>query len=141
MSNPTSKDAVEGFEGKTNVCTILTVPDGLTEACDAMWDKHKAWLKATHGPWGLCAYTVAKNKEAANALAPPGGSNKTDRTVYVAWEIYTNQAGLDKHFELCTDEEYVKDLLKIGATANVDVVVLNGCNVTHSLLPKDLVYV
>ena len=53
----------EGFEGNIAVCTVLTVEEKLESAADSVWDRHKKWLKATHGPWGMFTYTVAKNVE------------------------------------------------------------------------------
>lgn len=46
--------------------------------------------------------------------------------VYVAWEFYVTQAGLDKHFVMCKDKAYVQDVLRIGKQDGVDVVVLHG---------------
>ena len=72
----TSAMATEGFEGKVNVCHILTVKPELEKECDEMWGKGKKFLKETQGPWGLVGNTVAKNKEPKNALDPRPGVHR-----------------------------------------------------------------
>ena len=131
-----SSTTPEGFEGNIAVCTVLTIEKKLESAADSVWDRHKKWLKATHGPWGMFTYTVAKNVEFKNPLNP-GSKETTGRIIYVIHEVYQNISGLNKHYSESPNGGYVEDFLKICTAKGSSVTVLQGCEVTHSLLPKD----
>ena len=126
----------EGFEGNIAVCTVLTIQKELENAADSVWDRHKKWLKATHGPWGMFTYTVAKNVEFKNPLNP-GSKETTGRIIYVIHEVYQNISGLNKHYSESPNGGYVEDFIKICTAKGSSVTVLQGAKVTHSLLPKD----
>ncbi len=126
----------EGFEGNIAVCTVLTIKKELESAADSVWDRHKKWLKATHGPWGMFTYTVAKNVEFKNPLNP-GSKETTGRIIYVIHEVYQDISGLNKHYSESPNGGYVEDFLKICTAEGSSVTVLQGAKVTHSLLPKD----
>lgn len=126
----------EGFEGNIAVCTVLIVKEKWEKAADDVWDRHKKWLKATHGPWGMFTYTVAKNKEVKNPLNP-ASTEKTGRIIYVVHEVYRALDGLQKHYSESPNGGYVEDFLKICTAEGNSVTVLQGAPVTHSLLPKD----
>ena len=128
--------APEGFEGNIAVCTVLTIEKKLESAADSVWDRHKKWLKATHGPWGMFTYTVAKNVEFKNPLNP-GSTETTGRIIYVIHEVYQNISGLNKHYSESPNGGYVEDFIKICTAKGSSVTVLQGAKVTHSLLPKD----
>lgn len=129
----------EGYEGNIAVCTMLVVKAEMEQETDAMWDKHKQWLKETHGPWGMVSYTVAKHGELKNAL-DPSDTSTTDRIVYCAHEVYRNIDGLKKHYAEAENAAYLKDFLRICQAEGNSFTVLQGTPVTHSLLPKDCVF-
>lgn len=132
-----STDSVpEGYEGNIAVCTMLIVKQEMEKETDAVWDKHKAWLKRSHGPWGMVSYTVAKHKELKFPLQPDNGET-TDRIVYCIHEVYRDIEGLQKHYQECEQGDYVEDFMKICTTEGNTFTVLQGAPVTHSLLPKD----
>lgn len=135
-SSDQTKDIPEGYEGNIAVCTILTIRKKLEKEADDIWDRHKKWLKETHGPWGMVAYTVAKNNEMKNPLNP-ASTETTGRIIYVIHEIYRHLDGLTKHYSESPNGDYVEDFLKISTAEGSSVVILQGTPVTHSLLPKD----
>ncbi|GAD88423.1 hypothetical protein VHA01S_005_00250 [Vibrio halioticoli NBRC 102217] len=126
----------EGYEGNIAVCTVLTVISAMEVETDNMWDRHKQWLKTTHGPWGLISYTIAKHKELKHPLDPKN-NDTTDRIVYVIHEIYKNIDGLKKHYAECMQGHYVEDFIRICSAEGNSLTVLQGSAITHSLLPKD----
>lgn len=131
--------APEGYEGNIAVCTMLIVKDKMEKETDAVWDKHKAWLRESHGPWGMVSYTVAKHKELKFPLKP-GNGETTDRIVYCIHEIYRNIEGLQKHYQECEQGDYIREFMKICTTEGNSFTVLQGAPVTHSLLPKDCAF-
>ena len=135
-SNHQTKDIPEGYEGNIAVSTILIVRKELEKDADDVWDRHKKWLKETHGPWGMVSYTVAKNNEMKNPLNPTS-TETTGRIIYVVHEVYRHLDGLKKHYSESPNGGYVEDFLKICTAEGSSVVVLQGAPVTHSLLPKD----
>lgn len=126
----------QGYEGNFAVCTVLIVKEEMEKETDGVWDKHKKWLRETHGPWGMVSYSVAKNKEMKNPLNP-ASEETTGRITYVIHEIYRNLDGLTKHYSESPNGGYVEDFLKICTAEGNSVMVLQGAPVTHSLLPKD----
>lgn len=118
----------QGYEGNIAVCTTLVIRREHEPSMDAVWDRHKQWLQRTHGPMGLLAYTVAKSE------------NGDDELVYVIHEVYRQAEGLEKHYELSGDGDYVDEFLRIAQAPGSTMTVLQGSEVTHSLLPKDLDY-
>ena len=131
-----NKTNPEGYEGNIAVCTVMIVKQELEQDADNVWDRHKKWLKATHGPWGMVSYTVAKNKEMKNALNP-ASEETTGRIIYVIHEVYRHLDGLTKHYSESPNGGYVEDFLKIATAEGSSVTILQGAPVTHSLLPKD----
>lgn len=95
---------------------------------DAVWDAHKAWLKRSHGPMGLLCYAVAKSDTDDGTL------------VYVIHEIYQSADGLRQHYDRSGEGGYVEEFLRIAQADGNTMTVLQGSPVTHSLLPKDLVF-
>lgn len=130
------KDMPEGYEGNIAVSTILIIRKDLEKDADNVWDRHKKWLKETHGPWGMVSYTVAKNNEMKSPLNP-SSTETTGRIIYVIHEVYRHLDGLNKHYSESPNGGYVEDFLKICTAEGSSVVVLQGAPVTHSLLPKD----
>ncbi len=126
----------EGYESNIAVCTVMIVRAIHEKAADSVWDKHKKWLKATHGPWGMVTYTVAKSEEVKNPLNP-ASTEKTGRIIYVIHEVYRHLDGLTKHYSESPNGGYVEDFLKIATAEGTTVTVLQGAEITHSLLPKD----
>lgn len=131
------RSANEGYEGNIAVCTTLVVKAEHEAAADAVWDLHKAWLKRSHGPWGMVTYTVAKNTEFEDALNPHA-TKTTGRIIYVIHEVYRHLDGLKKHYAQSEDGGYVKEFVRICTAEGSEFHVLQGAPVTHSLLPKDL---
>ena len=127
----------EGYEGNIAVCTTLVVKAEDEAAADAVWDMHKAWLKRSHGPWGMVSYTIAKNTEFKDALNP-NATETTGRIIYVIHEVYRHLDGLLKHYAQSADGGYVDAFVKICTAEGNEFHVLQGAPVTHSLLPKDL---
>ena len=136
QSTNLEKESPEGYEGNIAVSTIMIIESKHEKAADQVWDKHKKWLKATHGPWGMVSYTVAKNPEFKNPLNP-ASTEKTGRIIYVIHEVYRDIDGLNKHYSESPNGNYVEDFLKIANAKGTTVVVLQGSPITHSLLPKD----
>lgn len=126
----------EGYEDNIAVCTVMIVKEELERDADDVWDRHKKWLKATHGPWGMVSYAVAKNKEMKDALNP-ASKETTGRIIYVIHEVYRHLDGLTKHYSESPNGDYVEDFLKIATAEGSSVTVLQGSPITHSLLPKD----
>ncbi|MDB1123413.1 hypothetical protein [Vibrio algarum] len=126
----------EGYEGNIAVCTVLIVKQEMEKETDDVWDRHKKWLKETHGPWGMVSYTVAKHKELKYPLKPENGET-TDRIVYVIHEVYRHLEGLKKHYAECMDGNYLEDFIRICTAEGNTFTVLQGAPITHSLLPKD----
>lgn len=126
----------EGYEGNIAVCTVMIIQSELEKDADSVWDRHKKWLKETHGPWGMVSYTVAKNEEVKNPLNP-ASTEKTGRIIYVIHEVYRHLEGLNKHYSESPNGGYVEDFLKIATAEGTTVTVLQGAQITHSLLPKD----
>lgn len=126
----------EGYEGNIAVCTMLIVKKEMEEETDRVWDNHKAWLKKTHGPWGMVSYTVAKHPELKYPLKPKDGS-VTDRIVYCIHEVYHHLDGLKKHYEQCEHGNYLDEFIRICTTEGNTFTVLQGSAITHSLLGKD----
>lgn len=131
-----TKDILEGYEGNIAVATILTIKKELEKDADDVWDRHKKWLKESHGPWGMVSYTVAKNNEMKNPLNP-ASTETTGRIIYVIHEVYRHLDGLTKHYSESPNGGYVEDFLKICTAEGSSVSILQGAPVTHSLLPKD----
>lgn len=131
-----TKDMPEGYEGNIAVSTILIIKKELEKDADNVWDRHKKWLRETHGPWGMVSYTVAKNNEMKNPLNP-ASAETTGRIIYVIHEVYRHLDGLNKHYSESPNGGYVEDFLKLCTAEGSSVVVLQGAPVTHSLLPKD----
>ena len=129
----------EGYEGNVAVCTMLVVKSEMEQETDAMWVKHKKWLKETHGPWGMVSYTIAKHGELKNPL-DPSDSSTTDRIVYCAHEVYRHLDGLKKHYAEAENADYLQDFLKICTAPGNSFTVLQGTPVIYSLLPKDCVF-
>lgn len=130
------KQNPEGYEGNIAVCTVLIVKKEMEEETDRVWDNHKAWLKKTHGPWGMVSYTVAKHPELKYPLKPKDGS-VTDRIVYCIHEVYHHLDGLKKHYEQCEHGNYLDEFIRICTTEGNTFTVLQGSAITHSLLGKD----
>lgn len=126
----------EGYEGNIAVATVLTIRKELEKDADEVWDRHKQWLRETHGPWGMVSYSVAKNTEMKNALNP-GSTETTGRIIYVIHEIYRHIDGLKKHYSESPNGGYVENFIKLCTAEGSSVVILQGAPVTHSLLPKD----
>jgi len=131
-----TNDVPEGYEGNIAVATILTIKKELEKDADDVWDRHKKWLKESHGPWGMVAYTVAKNNEMKNPLNP-ASAETTGRIIYVIHEVYRRLDGLAKHYSESPNGGYVEDFLKICTANGSSVAILQGAPITHSLLPKD----
>lgn len=127
---------LEGYEGNIAVSTVLIIRKALEIAADDVWDRHKKWLRETHGPWGMVSYTVAKNNELKNPLNP-ASTETTGRIIYVIHEVYRHLDGLTKHYSESPNGGYVEDFLEICTAEGSSVVILQGAPVTHSLLPKD----
>lgn len=70
LLQPSDDYSQDGYEGNIAVCTVLMIKKELEQEADSVWDRHKKWLKETHGPWGMVSYTVAKNDEMKNPLNP-----------------------------------------------------------------------
>ena len=126
----------EGYEGNIAVATTLTIKKELEKDADDVWDRHKKWLKASHGPWGMVSYSIAKNTEMKDPLNP-ASTETTGRIIYVVHEIYRDLSGLQKHYSESPNGGYVEDFLKICTAEGSSVSILQGALVTHSLLPKD----
>lgn len=131
------KTTPEGYEGNIAVCTTLVIKEQYEKAADGVWDMHKAWLKRSHGPWGMVSYTVAKNHEFKDALNP-NATETTGRIIYVIHEVYRHVDGLEKHYAQSADGGYVDEFVKICTAEGNSFFVLQGAPITHSLLPKDL---
>lgn len=138
-ANATQKgnEQPEGYEGNIAVCTVMIVKKALEADADDVWDRHKKWLKESHGPWGMVSYSVAKNVEIKEPLNP-ASTEETGRIIYVIHEIYRHLDGLQKHYSESPKGGYVEDFLKVATAEGSSVIVLQGAPVTHSLLPKDL---
>ncbi len=132
-----SDNLPEGYEGNIAVCTTLIIRAEHEAAADGVWDLHKAWLKKTHGPWGMVTYTVAKNTEFEDGLNPHA-TKTTGRIIYVIHEVYRHLEGLKKHYAESGDGGYVDEFLRICLAEGSEFHVLQGAPVTHSLLPQDL---
>ena len=130
------KESPEGYEDNIAVCTVMIIEPEHEKAADRVWELHKKWLKATHGPWGMVSYTVAKNSEFKNQLNP-ASAEKTGRIIYVIHEVYRHLDGLNKHYSESPNGGYVEDFLKIATAEGTTVTILQGAPITHSLLPKD----
>ncbi|MDB4614586.1 hypothetical protein OAH18_02735 [bacterium] len=128
--------APEGYEGNIAVCTFLIVKASMEKETDAVWDKHKQWLKETHGPWGMVSYTVAKHKELKFPLQP-GNLETTNRIIYCIHEVYRQLDGLKKHYKESPGGGYLDEFTRISKTEGNSLVVLQGAPITHSLLPQD----
>ena len=131
-----SNNDQEGYEGNIAVCTVMVIESEHEDDADSVWDRHKKWLKETHGPWGMVSYTVAKNPEFKNPLNP-ASTEKTGKIIYVIHEVYRHIDGLNKHYSESANGGYVEDFLKIASAEGTSVTVLQGSVITHSLLPKD----
>jgi quinol monooxygenase YgiN len=120
-------------EGATQITFIFTAgPDQVAEG-DRIFASHAELMEKTHhreGELALLRYNVAKGPELSNPLDP--ASEPTENTCFVLTEVYANPAGLEDHWRIGTTEW--ADMGAFMAWAgNVDVAVLHGSPVIHSL--------
>ncbi len=119
--------------GKTQLTILFTATPDLVAEGDRIFAAHADWMAKAHhkdGNLALLSYNVVKGPELANALDP--SSAPTGNTVYVPDEVYENQAGVDDHWRMGTQEWSEFGAFAAWAT-KCKVTALHGSPVVQSL--------
>ncbi len=120
-------------QAKTQVTFLFTVPEDQVSEADRIFASHANWMEQTHhrdGEKALLHYNVVKGPELSNPLDP--SSEPTANTCYVMAEVYETPAGLEDHWKMGA-ETWNDFNAFMDWAGNVDIAVLHGSPVTHSL--------
>jgi len=120
-------------KGKTQVTFVFTASPDLTADGDRIFASHADWMEKTHhrdGDLALLHYNIAKGPELSNPLDP--NSEPTGNTCFTLEEVYESPAGLDDHWKQGQDT-WPDFGAFVEWAGNVDVAVLHGSPVIHSL--------
>jgi len=120
-------------KGKTQVTFIFTASPQQVAEGDRLFGSHADWMEKTHyrdGDLALLHYNVVKGSELSNPLDP--SSEPTGNTCFVLDEVYEKPAGLADHWQKGA-ESWADFNAFLAWAGEVDVAVLHGSPVTHSL--------
>uniref|UniRef100_A0A6U2CM87 ABM domain-containing protein n=1 Tax=Hemiselmis andersenii TaxID=464988 RepID=A0A6U2CM87_HEMAN len=129
-----------GYEGKTQITIMVSVPAEQEKAGDEIFERHKKWMQSTHGPWGLLFYTVCKNKELSAPLDQ--SSAPTGKIIFTLTEVYASPEGLQKHWSSAPTDipDVFKDFAAFCTTEGHQLMLMHGAPVVRSLYPGDCAF-
>lgn len=105
-------------KGQSGFHNIWSIPKSKEAEFDKVWEIHEKWMNESHfvGPAGddskgprLSEYMISKGDELTDPFDI--GSSPTGNVVYVMNELYYDQAGIAKHFELGQQQPWFADIL------------------------------
>ena len=99
-SDLTSEKPTMTYHDKVQLTLLIIAPADLEAEGDRLFQRHGAWMEATHhrtGEKALLSYNVSKAKELSN----PGDLNSapTGNTYFIITEIYESKAGPLDHIK------------------------------------------